>query len=1144
MRVIDDSVVLAATDLANFIACTHRTGLDLAAAMGKISPPEARLDAAVRLLQERGAAHERAYVDHLRSQGLSVIEIAVADPLDVRVARTLEALKSGADVIYQGAFAGQGWIGYADILRQVPCATGTRTSFGDFQYEPYDTKLARETRGGTILQLALYAELLGQVQGFTPEKFFVVTPASQFTVHEYRLADYAAYFRLIRALMLETLAKGPDALLAESYPEPVEHCDVCRWWDRCNSQRRADDHLSFIAGVGRSQRSELVSQGVTTLAAAAALPVPVEFKPSRGARETYERIAEQAEVQLQQRIKNEPVFKVLPVLSGEGLCRLPEPSTGDLFLDLEGARFVREGGHDYLFGLGHIGTNNEFVYRSWWAMDAAEEQRAFETLIDAIAEARAAAPNLHIYHFAPYETTAVKRLAGRYATRQETLDQLLREKRFVDLYAVVRQAIRAGIESYSIKELEQYYGYSREVLLRDAATHRIAVEMALEARDPSAILEATRLIVERYNRDDVASTHRLRNWLEELRTTQISAGVDVPRPTIEEKEKKDASDRTASAEALRAQLIDGVSLEASEPAHPNHQRWLLAYLIDWHHREEKAEWWEFFRLRELPEEDLLDEPKAIAGLVHVAEIGPFLGKNGKPTGSIIHRYRFPLQEVELTEGDKLRRQDDQPFGEVLALDRINLTIDVKRGKTSGKDHPSAVFSIDVIGTRALQDSVMRFAERLHAADYEELSAGADLLYRRPPRLRTGVLAAQEGESATDFAVRLITELDRTTLAIQGPPGAGKTYVGARMIRAAVAAGKRVGVTATSHKVVQNLFDAVRDQARAAGEEVRLARKPKDGEEVPPGITEFNKNPTALAAIRARDVHVLGGTAWLWADEDATGSVDLLFVDEAGQFSLANAVAIAPAASNLVLLGDPQQLDQPQKASHPDGVAVSALAHALAGAEIMPPDRGIFMPETWRLAPNLCAFTSELFYAGKLRSIPSLVNQRLADTGAFDGAGLWWMAAPHDGNRSASDEEVEVIAALVDRLVGATWIDRNGAPQSLTASDVRVVAPYNAQVNRLAARLEARGIPVGTVDKFQGQTCAVAIYSMATSRPEDAPRGMEFLYSLNRLNVATSRARCASFVVASPALLGPQCRTPRHMQLANGICRFIEMARQP
>lgn len=1142
MRIVNGLRVLSATDLANFLACPHRTGLDMAVAMGKMHPPNAQLDAAVRLLRQRGAAHERAYVDHLRNGGFNIVEIPSDESPAVRVAQTVEALRSGVDVVYQGAFAGQGWVGYADILRKEPCAPGTRTRFGEFQYEPYDMKLARESRGGTVLQLAIYAELLGEVQGLTPERFFVVTPGNPFIEHKYRLADYAAYFRSIRARMLDTLAKGLDALLASGYPEPVEHCDICRWWDRCNAQRRNDDHLSFIAGINRSQRTELVSHGVTTLAGAAALPVPVSFKPSRGARDTYDRIAEQARVQLEQRIRKEPVFEVLPVSDGKGLCRLPKPSPGDLFLDLEGARFVREGGHDYLFGLGHVGTNNEFIYQSWWAMDPIGEQCAFEALVDSIAQSKTIDPNLHIYHFAPYEPTALKRLAGRYATRQDALDDLLRESCFVDLHAVARQAIRAGVESYSIKELEQYYGYCREVSLRDAAVHRIAVEMALEAREPAAIIETTRHTVERYNRDDVRSTLLLRNWLEYLRAAKVEAGQQVPRPMIGPERKNVASDRAERAEALRAQLLIGVSPDASEPDHPQHQRWLLAYLIDWHHREEKAEWWEFFRLRELPEEDLLDEPKALAGLVHVAEVGPFLGKRGKPTGSTIHRYCFPAQEVELTEGDRLQRQDDQPFGEVVALDRVGLTVDVKRSKASGDDHPAAVFSIDVISTRSLQDSVMRFAERLHTAG-DEASAGTDLLYCRAPRLRNGVFSLEPGESATDFAVRIVTDLDRTTLAIQGPPGAGKTYVGARMIRAAVARGMRVGVTATSHKVIQNLFDAVQEQANKAGEQLRLARKGKDGEESTPSLAIFKENGAALDAVRTCDVQVLGGTAWLWANEDAGAAVDLLFVDEAGQFSLANTLAIASATDSLILLGDPQQLDQPQKASHPERVELSALAHVLGDNETMPRGRGIFLTETWRLAPEVCSYTSELFYAGKLEPVPALANQQLADATGFGGAGLWWVAVPHDGNRSACDEEVDVIEQLVDRLLAGQWIDQDGVQRPLIPADLRVVAPYNAHVNRLAARLGPRGIPVGTVDKFQGQTCAAVIYSMATSSPDDAPRGMEFLYSPNRLNVATSRGRCASFIVASPALLEPQCRTPRQMHLANGICRYMELARR-
>jgi uncharacterized protein len=416
-----EGLVLAATDLSNFLACSHRSALDLAVALGKLTAPESRLDAHTRLLRERGRAHELAYLRHLRADGLNVVEVPQDGTSEARVEATVAALQSGADVVYQGAFAGRGWVGYADILRKIPVASDVRSAFGDFAYEPHDTKLARETRGGTILQLALYADLLGELQGLTPERFFVVAPGAPFTIHEYRLADYAAYVRHVRLRMLEDLGGDPDALLDRSYPEPTEHCDVCRWWQRCDKQRRADDHLSFIAGISRSQRDELVAQGVSTLASAATLPIPVPFKPARGSEDTYGRVVDQAQAQLQQRTSGKPVVRILPVVAGEGLCRLPEPTQADLFLDLEGARFVREGGNDYLFGLGQVNDSGAFEYRSWWALDAAGEQHAFEQLMDAIAAARSVQPALHVYHFAPYEATAFKRLAGRYATRQDAL---------------------------------------------------------------------------------------------------------------------------------------------------------------------------------------------------------------------------------------------------------------------------------------------------------------------------------------------------------------------------------------------------------------------------------------------------------------------------------------------------------------------------------------------------------------------------------------------------------------------------------------------------------------------------------------------------------------------------------------------------
>jgi uncharacterized protein len=351
--------------------------------------------------------------------------------------------------------------------------------------------------------------------------------------------------------------------------------------------------------------------------------------------------------------------------------------------------------------------------------------------------------------------------------------------------------------------------------------------------------------------------------------------------------------------------------------------------------------------------------------------------------------------------------------------------------------------------------------------------------------------------------------------------------------------------AVSHKVIRNLLDAVQRQAVEAGETLRLGHRcSAEDDGVTSGhVREIDDNAEALRALALREVDVLGGTAWLWAREEFAASVDVLVVDEAGQMSLASALAVSPAAASLVLLGDPRQLEQPQKGSHPDGVDISALQHVLGAEPTMPPGRGLFLPETWRLAPPVCAFTSELFYEGKLRAREGLERQTLVGTQGLDGSGLWLLPVEHDGNRAWSAEEIDAVSALVDRVLaaGSRWVDADGVAHALEGRDVLVVAPYNAHVNRLTDRLSPRGVRVGTVDRFQGQEAPVVIYAMAASTPDDAPHGMAFLNSRNRLNVAISRARCAAVLVASPQLLRPECRTPGQMALANALCRYVEMA---
>jgi uncharacterized protein len=385
-------------------------------------------------------------------------------------------------------------------------------------------------------------------------------------------------------------------------------------------------------------------------------------------------------------------------------------------------------------------------------------------------------------------------------------------------------------------------------------------------------------------------------------------------------------------------------------------------------------------------------------------------------------------------------------------------------------------------------------------------------------------------------------LQDSWLAVQGPPGSGKTYLGAALAVELVRLGRKVGVTANSHRVIGHLLDEVGARAAESGIGVTIGQKTDaSGKCTSDTARPYERYGELLQALEAGEMNVVGGTPWLWSRPEFASAVDVLVVDEAGQLSLANTVAVSTSTRNLVLLGDPQQLDQPLQGAHPPGAEASALGHVLAGEPTMPRERGLFQDRTRRLHPDLCRFTSEAFYEGRLTSEEWLARQGLAGPGRFSGTGVRFVPVPHAGNRNDSPEEAAVVASLIRELVegGATWTDAGGSPHALTWADVLVVAPYNAQVAEIARALPAAR--VGTVDKFQGQEAPVSIYSMATSSPEEAPRGMEFLYSLNRLNVATSRARCLAAVVASPALIRVRARTPRQMRLANALCRFIELA---
>lgn len=756
---------------------------------------------------------------------------------------------------------------------------------------------------------------------------------------------------------------------------------------------------------------------------------------------------------------------------------------------------------------------------------------------------------LHIYHFAPYEPSALKRLMGRYATREDEVDRMLRAELFVDLLTATRQALWASVERYSIKDLEQFYGYTRDVALREANANRHTLELLLENGQPQDVTGEMHRIVEQYNRDDCISAARLREWLENIRTNLAQRGEEVPRPVQKEAEAEQVSERQARVNAAVERLLCGVPDDSGERTEEQQARWLLAHLLDWHRREDKSAWWEFFRMADLDDEQLLNERTGIAGL-RLSERLPLEGRAQTPTD----RYSFARQETTISRGNDLYTLGGDRFGSVAAIDMVQQTIDVKKTRATVDVHPVAAFAFDrPISTDNLKESLLELGEWVaeHGIDGPGGNRSArDLLLARAPRLsspaRDRAPLHEDSEAALDAARRLVLQLDGGVLAIQGPPGSGKTYTGARMICELVRAGKKVGITANSHAVIRNLLNEVVKAAAEESVDVRCIQRvgsatPDNAENAP--IKETTDNGDVLSALKQGEAQVGAGTAWVWSRSEFVGAVDVLFVDEAGQMSLANALAVAPAANSVVLLGDPQQLEQPQQGSHPEGTDASVLEHLLQEHRTIPADRGLFLEETWRLHPSICDFTSELFYEKRLRSRAGLDAQSLTGTGRIDGAGLWFVPVEHEGNTSASTEEADRVAELYRMLIsdGVSWTDWQGISRPLSRNDILVVVPYNLHQAEIVRRL-GEGARVGTVDRFQGQEAPVVIYSMATSSPEDAPRGMEFLFSLNRLNVATSRARCASILVASPRLFEPECRTPRQMQLANALCRYREMAR--
>ena len=1107
MFLLDGTVVTSPSDLSLASRCEFAFALQLDAKLGKIRLEKVERDPIEQRAADLGDVHENRHLALYREQyGGGVVELPrpsiTREGLRAAADATAEALRSGASVVFQATFFDEGptpLIGFADFLVRQP----------DGRYRVQDTKLARSVKVPALLQLAAYHEQIARLGIPVDDTVELILGTDEHSAHH--IDDIAPVYAARRARLVE--------IARERIADP----DYVRWGDEryaidgrceiCEPLSAESRDVLLTAGLRLTQRAKLRTAGIETIEQLAAAHDNESGIPQR----TFEALRNQAALQLGATEGEPPPFVVFDT---RPIADLPEPNPGDIFFDFEGDPLYSENsvwGLDYLFG--YVDRDERFT--AIWAHDVAEEKLALETFLTQLVARRRQYPGMHVYHYASYERTHLLSLAARHGVGEHIVDDLLREGVLVDLYPVVKKTVRVGGRSYSIKKLEPLYMGDE---LRDGVTNAAdsiveynrAQELMLE--DPGAAAQILDDIAD-YNRYDCVSTLRLHAWL---------LGLGEERGIL----PGQASEVLDRAPFEPSPLADSLAERATSARHDGDLTGATAYdltaaAVDYYRREEKSFWWAHFARLEYPVDEWendrdvfivqraevvsdwrLEGPRSTSPRRTLSLTGTWSpGSRGSGREAFtIYDTPTPYTDPRTPDGYRLTvgasdlvTEDD---GTVTLVERC------PAGEDTWQSFPVAIAPGPPPRTNNLKTAIEEVASRL-SVNGPDGSAAADILWRQP------ALEAPHSGRAEDVAQSI---LEASYLAVQGPPGTGKTHLAASVIKDLVEKhGWRIGVVAQSHKVVENVLRKL--VSPEIGLDPSLVGKaPGEGSDYSDEYFTTIAKDQQLSFAASRKGYVIGGSSWDFTNTKRIqrGQLDLLVIDEAGQFSLAATIAVSVAAKRLLLLGDPQQLPQVSQGTHPAPVDQSALGFIAGDNAVLPQEFGFFLEESRRMDAAVAGPISQLAYDGELRSHPVAATRHLADIEP----GVHPVPIAHEGNATQSPEEAARVVILVAEHLGREWTDGDAPTRPLGESDIIVVTPYNAQVDTIRAALDDALYPdvrVGTVDKFQGQEAVVSIVSLAASSAEDVPRGVDFVINRNRLNVAISRAQWAAYLLYSPGL---------------------------
>lgn len=1151
MQSVDGRVLISPQDVVAEFECSHRVALTAAVRSGALDLP-AESDPALELLRARGIEHERARLEALdpawRVKRLGPAAHSAA-AYEAAWVSTREAMAAEFDAIYQATLYTGDFVGIADflILARGDDGRALRDADGRPVYEPVDTKSARSAKRGAALQVGAYAEAMIRLGLPAPSRVHLWLAGDvDWAAPAGPLIALAREYRERVAARLQQLGAVPDPAWAP--PRPA--CGTCVFIAMCDDGRRHARDLSMVQAMRSTTRQHLVDSGIATIDALAM--APESQRPPRVSRETFDRLRAQASIQVRGQHAAPPLYEIVDRAVIEGL---PPRSSQDIWFDMEGDPYAPGlNGLEYMFGFGYL-RDGGFEFATTEAHDAATERIAFEEFIDEVVRRIDIDPHMHVYHYADYERRTLQRLAQQHGTRESELDRILREGRLVDLYGIVRRSLRFSTESLSLKYIEAVYGVSHSG--EDVATAMDSVVqyesyIALRAQGNDAQAAAVLDGIRSYNRLDCQSTQKLDDWLRTL-VPQASSASAVHLGSDPGDDEATVGDGAGDVVAL---LEEGLPADRAERTSEQQHRALLAAVLQFHERERRPAWWQLFDLIKA-EPDELGRASDVVVIEH-ATAGDWVRtprmKKHRREITVTSGQEDPRLVLDGTESafllydvgpEGMARPSDSTRGynpahiESVSQEDVTLTERAGFDDARWEDLPIAILPGPPYNTTPMSKAIAAAASAVlpehNGGEWVfPKAAWADLLLARAPRLSRDELP-DTGRPVDDICAGLL-ESDDSYIAVQGPPGTGKTYLGSRVVARLAARGWRIGVVAQSHAVIDNFLEAVyqADPLIAVGKEPQGAKPVQRPWHISGRVEHWG--------VAQPGGYVVGGTAWTFCRAGMRDlMLDLLVIDEAGQFSLANAVAGCLAARTALLLGDPQQLPQVTQARHPEAMEASVLAHVIGGHATMPADRGYFLDETFRMHPALTRAVSRLQYEGRLTSAPVTSLRSLAGVAP----GVIPIPVDHEGNTTSSVQEAEEVVRLVGDLIGRSWTGaRSGVREHdrhLRASDIIVVAAYNAQVRLIHRLLADAGFPqvqVGTVDKFQGREEVVVILSMSTSSDEDLPRGIEFLLSPNRLNVAISRAQWACYLVHSPRLLDAKPASVEGLQRLGGLIQLL------